>query len=210
MNIFYFVGAVCAYLIGSVSTAILYGRGVHGIDVRQHGSGNAGATNTFRVLGKKAGGIVFAIDVCKGFLATSIADLLICQGYISGDYLVLTKIFFGISCVMGHIFPLFHSFKGGKGVATLLGMGLSLNPIGALLCLAIFFVILLTTKYVSVGSITAGLAFPIICTIQHQDSILIGLGVIIFLLLVYTHRANIKRLIAHSESKTYLFGKKPE
>ena len=202
------LSALAAYLLGSVSFAIWYGKTFYGIDVREHGSGNAGATNTFRVLGKKPGGIVFMLDVIKGYVASSFAVLLYIFGIIQADYMVYAKIAFGMIAVVGHIFPLYHNFKGGKGVAALLGMGLCLQPVASATSLLTFFIILSVTHYVSLGSMLSALMFPLICYQQGESPTLIGLGLIVFGLLVYTHRANIKRLFAGIENKTYLFKKK--
>lgn len=202
------LGALAAYLLGSVSFAIWYGKTFYGIDVRKHGSGNAGATNTFRVLGKKPGGIVFLLDVIKGYIATSFAALLYIFGIIPPEYLVFAKIAFGMVAVTGHIFPVYHNFKGGKGVATLLGMGLCLQPLASVATLLTFFIILLATHYVSLGSMLSALVFPLICYQQNENPILIGLGIIVFILLVYTHRSNIRRLAGGCENKTFLFKKK--
>lgn len=202
------LGALAAYLLGSVSFAIWYGKTFYGIDVREHGSGNAGATNTFRVLGKKPGGIVFLLDVVKGYVATSFAVLLNIFGALPYEHLVYAKIAFGMIAVVGHIFPLYHNFKGGKGVAALLGMGLCLQPIASSMSLLTFFIILSLTHYVSLGSMLSALVFPLMCIQQEENTTLVTLGIIVFLLLVYTHRANIKRLFAGCENKTYLFKKK--
>ena len=113
---------VLAYLIGSIPSAVWFGKIFHGIDVREHGSGNPGATNTFRVLGKKAGSIVLLFDIAKGLLATSLAITLLRLGVINEENLILAKLIFGIIAVFGHIFSVFLKFKGGKGVATLFGM----------------------------------------------------------------------------------------
>src|SRR6187399_609964 len=126
MGMYYWIaGVVTAYLIGSIPTAVWYGHAFYGIDVRDFGSGNAGATNSFRVLGKKAGIIVMLIDVFKGWLAARLVFLLIFLNAISADHVIVFQLIFGIAAVLGHIFPVYARFKGGKGVATLLGMVLA-------------------------------------------------------------------------------------
>ena len=134
-------GAILGYLVGSVPSAVWYGRLLHDIDVRKHGSGNAGATNTFRVLGKKAGTIVMLIDILKGWLAASIVYPFIHFGFITSEHIILYQLVFGIAAVTGHIFPLYAGFKGGKGVATLFGMALSIHLPAALVCALVFFVV---------------------------------------------------------------------
>lgn len=200
-----------AYMIGSIPTAVWYGRFFHGIDVREHGSMNAGATNTFRVLGKKAGAIVFGIDVLKGFLATSLAVFLYNYDRIWDYEVAEFKILYGILAVLGHIYPVFAKFKGGKGVATSLGLGLCMFPEVAFICLCIFFIILAVSHYVSLGSILATLAFPLLMFtrwFKPDDYLLIIFGFVAFALVLYTHRKNIVRLLNGNENKIYLISKK--
>jgi len=195
---------VAAYLIGSISTAVWLGKAYYGIDIRQHGSGNCGATNTFRVLGKKPGTIVMCIDILKGWVGTSLASLLVIYNIIEPDNLIVYQLIMGALTVLGHIFPVYEKFKGGKGVATLLGMMLAIQPMVALLCMAIFIVVLFTSKYVSLGSMIAALAFPILLLLPRfhpENPILIVFGFILFAVVVLTHRKNINRLIQGEESK---------
>ncbi|WP_439880438.1 glycerol-3-phosphate 1-O-acyltransferase PlsY [Pontibacter sp. MBLB2868] len=195
---------VAAYLIGSISTAVWLGKAYYGIDIRQHGSGNSGATNTFRVLGKKPGTAVMLIDIFKGWVATSLAGLLVIFNVISADNLVYFQLIMGALAVVGHIFPVYEHFKGGKGVATLLGMMLAIQTEVALMCMVIFVIVLFTSRYVSLGSMIAALAFPILLLLPrfHPDNpILIIFGFILFAVVVLTHRKNINRLIAGEESK---------
>ena len=205
--------AFTAYLLGSIPTSIWYGLAYYGKDVRQFGSGNAGATNTFRVLGKKAGSVVMLIDVLKGWTATCLVIIPMYLGTIDQSESVSYKLLFGFLAVIGHIFPIFESFKGGKGVATILGMVLALHPIAAALCIAVFFSILITFKYVSLGSLVGTLVFPLSFLLniyQHEDeqTLLIIFGFIMFAIVVWAHHNNIKRLLNGQESRTYLFGKK--
>jgi acyl phosphate:glycerol-3-phosphate acyltransferase len=204
-ELFIALGIIFAYLIGSLPTAVWLGIGYYGIDVREHGSGNAGATNTFRVLGKKAGIIVMLVDIFKGFTATSMASILWYMDFINETDLVIFKLVFGVVAIFGHIFPIYEKFKGGKGVATLLGMVLAIHIEAALICTLIFVIVLLASKYVSLGSMIASLAFPILLLLPRfnpEEPVLIIFGFILFALVVLTHQKNIKRLISGEESKT--------
>lgn len=200
------IGALflAAYLIGSISTAVWIGKAYYGTDIRQHGSGNSGATNTFRVLGKKPGTIVMLIDIFKGWVATSLASLLVIFGEVPTEDLIIYQLIMGVLAVVGHIFPVYERFKGGKGVATLLGMMLAIHFEVALLCMVIFIIVLFTSKYVSLGSMMAALAFPILLLLPrfHPDNpILIIFGFVLFAMVVLTHRKNINRLLHGEESK---------
>lgn len=198
---------ITAYLLGSIPSAIWIGKKFYGIDVREHGSRNAGATNTLRVLGRKAALPVFLIDISKGFVAVTLANL---SAYFSGtDAIFNLKIALVAAAVAGHIFPIFANFKGGKGVATLVGATLGVYPPAVLLCLVVFIIVFATTHYVSLGSISGGVAFPLFVTLvfrEHSTSLII-FSIVIAVLLIFTHRKNIKRLLSGTESKTYLFRK---
>ncbi|WP_026998876.1 glycerol-3-phosphate 1-O-acyltransferase PlsY [Eisenibacter elegans] len=203
------LACVTAYLLGSIPTAVWFGKRYYGVDVRQYGSGNSGATNTFRVLGAKAGSIVMAIDMLKGWAATSLATLLVIYEVVSYDEFILYKtifykLLFGALAIVGHIFPVYIGFKGGKGVATLLGMMLAVNPQITLMCVGIFVLVLLLSKYVSLGSILATLSFPLLLLMPRfkpDDPELIVFGFLMFLVVVLTHQKNIGRLIQGEESK---------
>lgn len=202
-----FACAVVAYLLGSIPTAIWYGEAYFGIDVRKHGSGNAGATNTFRVLGKRAGTVVLLIDALKGWIATSLALMLYYGHLIEWDDCQQLKLVFGFAAVIGHIFPVFSDFKGGKGVATLLGMVMSVHPEAALVCMVIFFVVFLSFNYVSLGAIVASFAFPILLllkTFGKENDLVIVFGFLLFIMIVVTHRKNIVRLLRGQENRIYL------
>jgi glycerol-3-phosphate acyltransferase PlsY len=199
-----------AYLLGSIPSSVWYGIGYFGIDVRKHGSGNAGATNTFRTLGKRAGTIVMLIDVMKGWTATCLASLLFYIGTIGETELLTYKILFGIIAIIGHIFPVFVGFKGGKGIATLLGMVLAIHPELASVCITIFILTLLASQYVSLSSILATLAFPVLSWIGvfgQPEPLLIVFGFVMFLLVVFTHQKNIIRLLKGNESRVNIFKK---
>lgn len=189
-----------AYLLGSIPTAVWYGKTFHKIDVREHGSGNAGATNTLRTLGNKAGFIVLFIDLLKGFLATSLI-------YFS-DFEVGTQSYFnfqmalGITAVLGHVFPLFAGFKGGKGIATLLGMCIALNYSIALICIVVFVSIVAFTRFISVGSMSAAIIAAFLSFYFYTDNIIANcFFCAIAILVVYTHKANIARLKSGTENK---------
>ena len=198
------IGVVLAYLIGSLPSAVWLGQAYHGIDVRDFGSGNAGATNTFRVLGKKAGILVMALDIFKGLTAVTLATVWMQLGFIAESQIVLFKLIFGISAVLGHIFPVYVGFKGGKGVATLLGMVLGINPLVAAICIAVFMIVLLLTKYVSLGSILGTLTFPVmllITNIEPNDEILKIFGFTFFVVVLVTHKKNLLRILNGTENK---------
>lgn len=205
MDILFTAGLfVLAYLIGSISSAVWIGKAYYGIDIRKHGSGNSGATNTFRVLGKKPGAIVMLIDIFKGWTATSLAGLLVIFDVVAPENLLIYQLIMGALGVVGHIYPIYERFKGGKGVATLLGMMLAIEPVVALMCIAIFVIVLFTSRYVSLGSMIAALAFPLLLLLpglHPENPLLIVFGFILFAVVAFTHRKNINRLIAGEESK---------
>jgi len=204
---FILLGGILAYFIGSIPTAVWYGMAYFGIDIREHGSGNAGATNTFRVMGKRAGIIVMLADVLKGWTATSYALFLYYLDVETYPNIIYYKLAFGILAVIGHIFPIFEKFKGGKGVATLLGMVLAIHIWVALLCLGIFIIVFLTSKYVSLGSMLATLAFPVLLLTPRfnmNEPLVIVFGFTMFLVVVITHQKNIVRLLHGEENKTRL------
>lgn len=201
--------AILSYLLGSIPSAVWIGRKFHGIDVRDHGSGNAGATNTFRVLGVKTGIAVLAIDMVKGLIAVSLAYLIIPHPQQDSFLLVNLKLLFGISAVLGHIFPLFAEFRGGKGIATLLGMVIGLDYRLAISCVIVFTAILFLTRYVSLGSILATLSFPVAAyfLFHREEPLLIVFGVAAFILVVITHHKNIYKMVRGEENKTRIFNR---
>ncbi|MCJ8210122.1 glycerol-3-phosphate 1-O-acyltransferase PlsY [Mucilaginibacter sp. RS28] len=203
---------ILAYLFGSIPTAVWIGQAFYGIDIREYGSGNAGATNTFRVLGKKAGIPVMLIDILKGFTATNLAYFIGVST--TGNYhsiaFVNYELALGITAVMGHLFPIFAGFRGGKGIASLFGMVLAIHLQAALLCVLIFIIVLLITRYVSLSSIAAGFMYPIAVTFifpVYIKSVIIY-GMCICVLILVTHQKNIERLLKGKESKVNLFKKK--
>jgi glycerol-3-phosphate acyltransferase PlsY len=199
---------VVAYLLGSIPTALWVGRRFFGIDVREHGSGNAGATNTFRVLGKKPGSFVLLVDALKGFVAAYFLPMwLVSVGAIEPGHEVYYRLACGVLAVVGHIYPVFAQFRGGKGVATILGMMLGVAPATVGVCLLVFLAVLLTTRYVSLSSMTAGVTFALLQLtpwFAPPQSFLIYVGFVLAALLIYTHRANIGRLRAGTESRVPL------
>lgn len=197
---------VTGYLLGSIPTAVWLGKAKYGTDVRLHGSKNAGATNTFRVLGKKAGTAVLSIDVLKGVIAVLLPWLLGVATWES-DALIHLQLVAGIAAVLGHVFPLFASFNGGKGVATSLGIILGIHPLTAVICLALFLIVFILFSYVSLGAIVAAIAFPLVLILIWQVSnlALIIFSILLSLAVVITHHKNIKRLIKGEESKMNLF-----
>jgi glycerol-3-phosphate acyltransferase PlsY len=199
---------VLAYLIGSIPTAVWVSKNIFGIDIREHGSGNAGATNTFRVLGSKAGSMVMLVDVLKGFIAVKLA--LFSHLTTFSEPFVNLQIFLGLAAVVGHIFPIWAEFKGGKGIATLFGMILSIQPLVAVSLVLVFMLMLFFTRYVSLSSISASLAFPLlILVIVNEPELSYRLfAIATALLVVLTHYKNISRLLHGNESKVPLFRKR--
>lgn len=202
------LGAVISYLIGSMPTALWVGKAFFGIDIREHGSGNSGATNTFRVLGKKAGFMVLFLDIMKGLTAASIVRYLDFVEVGTVRYVNL-QLLFGLSSVLGHIFPAYANFKGGKGIATLLGMIIGIHYLSALVCLMLFVVVLFSTRYVSLSSILAAVAFPLIAIVvyKNEEPFFVAFGVAAAIMVVLTHQKNIVRLVAGNENKAKLLRK---
>lgn len=203
---------ILAYLLGSIPSAVWIGKIFFKIDVREYGSGNAGATNTFRVLGKKAGIPVMMIDIFKGWLATNLVAIigLSFTGPIHSIQYVNYQLALGICAVMGHLFPVFAGFRGGKGIATLFGMILAVHLPASLLCVLVFILVLIFTKYVSLSSISAGFTFPLSVIFIYQVSVkaIVIYGMCICILILVTHQKNIERLLKGKESKVNLFKKK--
>lgn len=203
---------IAAYLFGSIPTAVWIGQAFYGIDVRDHGSGNAGATNTFRVLGKPAGIGVTLLDITKGWTATNLVYFigLSITGPAGSVQFVNYQLALGIIGVLGHLFPVFAGFRGGKGVATLFGMILAVHLGAAFICVCVFISVLLLTRYVSLSSMFAGFTFPLsIIFIFHSPvRSLILYGICICILILITHQKNIERLLRGKESKINLFKRK--
>ena len=204
---------LAAYLLGSIPTALWVGRRFFGLaDIREHGSGNAGATNTFRVLGPKAGSAVLLIDALKGFVAAYFLPAwLVAQGAIAPEHELYYRLACGALAVVGHIYPVFAQFRGGKGVATILGMMLGVAPATVGACLLVFIAMLLLFRYVSLASMTAGVTFALLQLLPQfrpAQPFMVYVGFVLAALLIYTHRANIGRLRSGTESRVPLFGRK--
>jgi glycerol-3-phosphate acyltransferase PlsY len=193
---------VFAYCIGSVPTAVWVSKALFGIDIRDYGSGNAGATNTFRVLGSKWGTIVMMVDILKGVAATS---LYIFLPYLLSDELHRTNLMIGLglAAVLGHIFPIWAGFRGGKGVATLLGMAVAIQPLVAVCCIGVFLLVLYLTRFVSLSSILAGVSFMvfILFIFNEKETLYRIFAVVVALMIVLTHQKNIGRILKGTESK---------
>ncbi len=209
MLISYFIFfIVLAYTLGSIPSAVWIGKTFYNVDVREHGSKNAGATNTFRVLGKKPGTFVLLFDILKGLIATLPPLLLINFAEINNlSQLDPYRISVGFFAVIGHLFPIFAQFKGGKGVATSLGVIIGLHPFSAIICLIVFFIFYLPSKYVSLGAIMASLSFPIAVFILNPDAsnLMISFAIFICFGILITHRKNIRRLLKKEENKMNFF-----
>ena len=191
-----------AYLIGSIPTAVWVSKYFFGIDIREYGSGNAGATNTFRVLGKKWGTFVMVADMLKGLIAVKLVYLL--PFYIDHDFARTSlQIGLGLAAVVGHIYPLWADFRGGKGVATLFGMVLAIQSIVAINCVGVFLLVLYLTRYVSLSSIIAGVALPIcVLWIYNEKEVFYRVfAVAVAALIVLTHQKNISRLLKGNEGR---------
>ena len=197
-----------SYLCGSIPSSVWWGKGFYGVDIREHGSHNAGATNTFRVLGPKAGLPVLLFDVLKGFLPVRLLPLWSgAEPY--SDVWTLLRVLLVSAAVVGHLYPVFAGFRGGKGIATSLGGILAIHPGSALICIIVFFVILITTRYVSLASLLAAISFPLAVTfVFHEPSLVMKIFAILLCAVVfYTHRLNIGRLLKGTENRVDLFGR---
>lgn len=207
---------VTAYLLGSIPSAVWIGKKYYGIDIREYGSKNAGTTNMLRVLGRRAAAPVFLLDFLKGFVAVSLIsllkhDTLICNSENGLFYLDLIKIFAVVAAVIGHVFPIFAGFRGGKGVATLIGSVTGMYPLIALLCFVVWFIVLMISHYVSLSSMVGGCFFPVFTLIfpeTNRSVPFIVFSFMISIMLIITHRKNIKRLREGTESKIYIWKSK--
>jgi acyl phosphate:glycerol-3-phosphate acyltransferase len=193
---------ILAYLIGSIPTSVWVSKYFFGVDIRDYGSGNAGATNTYRVLGSKWGTFVMVCDVLKGVLATSLYILI---PYYMHDEWDRTNFMvgLGLAAVLGHIFPVWADFKGGKGVATLFGMVIAIQPVVAICCVVVFLSVLYLTRFVSLSSILASIAFAvfILFIFNEKEPLYRVFAVAVALMVILTHQKNINRLLKGTESK---------
>lgn len=198
-----------AYLLGSIPSAVWVGKFFYNIDIREFGSGNAGATNTFRVLGKKAGIPVLFFDILKGWLSVNLTKFLSYYDLIiqtNIDLFLELSLAFGLSAVIGHLFPIFTGFRGGKGIATLLGFLFAILPFAAVLSLIVFILSLLVSKFVSLSSIIASFIFCVVVLITEDNFALNLFAFFVPLLSLITHQKNIERLLKGKETKVK-FGK---
>jgi len=199
-----------AYLLGSIPSAVWIGKATKGVDVREHGSKNAGATNTMRVLGVATGIPVLLIDIFKGYAAVTLALLL--PAFASNtNAFVNFQLLLGAAAVLGHVFPVFAGFRGGKGVATIVGILLALHWQATLIAIAVFLITLVISKYVSLASLMMGLSFPVsvICIFKTDSITLKIFSIAVSVLLLVTHRKNISRMLKGNENRaTFLFGKR--
>lgn len=203
------IAMAIAYLVGSIPTSVWWGRAFFGMDVREHGSRNAGATNTFRVLGPKAGVPVLLIDILKGFLPVRLLPNFTDLEPDTAPWMWFRVALVG-AAVIGHLYPVFAGFKGGKGVATSLGGVLAVHPGAAAICVAVFAVVFLLSRYVSLGSLCAAIAFPLVVIVVYKEfsAVKIGFAVVLCLLVFYTHRENIGRLLRGEENRMSLAGRR--
>jgi glycerol-3-phosphate acyltransferase PlsY len=205
---------VLSYLIGSIPTSIIVARRVKGIDIRQHGSGNAGGTNVFRVLGWRAGVFVILMDMAKGLLATVVVAKIMYGALpfpnrTPFDDFTVVQIIAGCAAILGHVWTVFAGFRGGKGIATAGGMLLGVAPVEVGVSFAVFVIVFLATQYVSLGSLSAAVTFPL--TMFFRENVfmvevpgyrtLIYFAIAIAALIIYTHRSNIVRLLRGNENR---------
>ena len=211
-----------SYIVGSMPTAVMLSKWRHGFDIRTKGSGNAGGTNVFRVLGWKSGVFVIAVDFLKGVVSTTIIARLFWDPTLPfynrtpfDDFTVI-QIMCGSAAIIGHVWTMFAGFRGGKGIATAAGMLVGVAPTEFAISIGIFFVVFLASRYVSLGSIAAAIAFPLSLIVRYnifmdeipsyRTLVFFSIGVALFL--IYSHRANIKRLLSGTESKITSFSGK--
>lgn len=205
---------IIAYVLGSIPSAVWIGKKYYGIDIREHGSKNAGTTNMLRVLGRRAAVPVFVLDFFKGFVAVAIISLMRYDTDMTSAWLINLKILGVFAVVLGHIFPVFANFRGGKGVATLVGAITGIYPQIVLLCFAAWVLVFMVSHYVSLASMTAGCCFPLLVIIysstewSRDDDVsltFIIFSFVVAVLLIWSHRKNIERLKAGTESKIYIW-----
>ncbi|MGE5352022.1 MAG: glycerol-3-phosphate 1-O-acyltransferase PlsY [Acidobacteriota bacterium] len=210
-----------SYLIGSIPTSIIIGKLVKGIDIRNYGSGNAGGTNVYRVLGWKYGILVILLDALKGALAVVLVARLHYGSFpfenaTPFDDFTLVQIIAGVAAVIGHIWTIFAGFRGGKGIATALGMLMSIITVDMLFAIGVFIIVVMISKYISLGSILGAISVPLILFVRENifHANIQGYGVVlpfsigICLLIIYTHRANLGRIFSGKENRISLSGRK--
>lgn len=195
------VTIIVPYLVGAIPTSVWLGKAVYGKDVREEGSKSSGATNAMRILGWKFGLIVLLLDVLKGFLAVKLVYFIPHHAGIMMSELQM-QCFLGLAAITGHIFPIYVGFKGGKGIATMVGILLSMNPLVLAILVPVFFVVVYLSKFVSLGSIISAISLPFIYyfLLNESDLILIGFTISLSIIVILTHKKNIKRIIAGKEN----------
>ena len=196
----YIITALAAYLLGSIPTGYLAAK-AKGIDIRTVGSGNIGATNAMRVLGKPAGIAVLLVDALKGYLAVWLCHRILANMEAEASVIATSRIIAGICAILGHNYTCWLKFKGGKGIATSAGVYLALAPLALGIALAVFIFVVLTTRYVSIGSIAGALALPLAVWATRENMLLRVVTIAICALAIYKHRSNIQRLMAGTESR---------
>jgi glycerol-3-phosphate acyltransferase PlsY len=206
-----------SYFLGSIPGALWSSKALHGVDIRRYGSHNAGATNAFRVVGWQAGVLATIVDMGKGYLSAGVVasvvrmDPLPALSVFGWETPVIVGLLAGLAAIVGHMFPIFARFEGGKGVNTAAGILLALTPLTTLYTIGVFVVVLLSSRYVSLGSITAAVAFPIIVAIRKYgfgvdiDGSLLVVGIVIATAIVVAHRSNIGRLLRGNENQVSSF-----
>mgnify|MGYP000395068365 CR=1 FL=1 len=206
-----FIFVLLSYVLGSMSNAIWVGEVFYGKDIRVHGSGNSGAANTFRVLGIKPGIVVLSLDMLKGFTSANLVYF-INSVEVGSTQFVNLQLLFGLTAVLGHLFPLFTKFKGGKGIATLFGVVMAIHWLSGLLSLGLFVLVLFLTRYVSLSSILACVFFPFAVAVifKQEEPLFIAFGIAMALMALITHQKNIKRLLSGEENKANLIPKHKE
>ncbi len=203
MSLFLISGTmVAAYLLGSIPTSVWAGKWFFGVDLREHGSGNAGATNAFRVLGKKTALTVLFIDILKGMAAVALS-FFVTDHDAGAEWFKVYQYALGLAALLGHVFPVFAGFKGGKGIATLTGIVIVLFPGAILVCLIVFAIVFAITRYVSLGSMLAAVTFPVIVIFFSGEALIaeIVFALVVAVFVPVTHKKNIKRLLRGTENK---------
>jgi len=206
------ISVVLSYLIGSIPTGFLIGR-ARGIDLRQHGSGNIGATNAMRVLGKGLGVFVLIVDLLKGWISAYAIPIIVKKilfPEIDQSAMAACSVFAGVGAVIGHTYTVWLGFNGGKGIATSAGVFLALTPVATLICLGIWLIIVVTTRLVSLGSIIAAILLPILVGVTARQRLILVVTVIVSILVIWRHKSNISRLINGTESRISFKTEKPE
>lgn len=210
LTLLYILIGIISYCIGSISFSVIFSKKMAGFDVREKGSGNAGSTNVLRTVGKKAAALTLICDILKGIIAVLVAYAF--SKIVEDANGALMVQIAGIAVVIGHTFPIFFKFKGGKGIATSLGIIILINYQIGLICLIFALLVMFLTKTVSIGSIMAAILFPVLTLVIHENYLLgdnyIVFGIILALIVIFNHRSNIKRIMNGEENK--LGKKEPE